>query len=168
MIERKRNGDGTLLTVINYSKFQNCGTENGTLTEQQRNTDGIPTEQQRDTNGTLTETNKNEKNEKNRKKVRKKEDVVPFVDVVCGYTENTALRTALDDYLTMRIKKKAAPTNRALELVLQKLDRLSGGDDAVKISILEKSTMNNWTGIFELKPDELEKARPRQKEDFAN
>ena len=167
MIERTRNGSGTLLTVINYSKFQGCGTENGTATERERNTDGTQTEQQRNGNGTRAETNKHEKNErmKEQKKVSKKESVPSFSAMICGYTENAALRTALEDYLTMRIKKRAAPTNRALELVLQKLDRLSGGDDAVKIAILEKSTMNNWTGVFELKQEEFPAATT---EKFAN
>lgn len=50
----------------------------------------------------------------------------------------------------MRKSIKAKMTDRALELMLSKLDKL-GKDDAEKIQILEQSTMNSWKGIFELK-----------------
>lgn len=53
----------------------------------------------------------------------------------------------------MRKKIKAPLTDRALELMLKKLNQLSGGDIDTSIAILEQSIMNSWKGIFELKQE---------------
>ena len=54
----------------------------------------------------------------------------------------------------MRISIKAKMTIRALELMLNKLDKLATNDnDNDKIEILNNSIMNSWKGIFELKGD---------------
>lgn len=39
--------------------------------------------------------------------------------------------------------------------ILNKLDKLSGGDRALKLALLDKATVSNWLTVFPLKPDEL-------------
>lgn len=51
--------------------------------------------------------------------------------------------------------KKPVKTARAMNGILNKLDRLSGGDRARKLALLEKATVSNWLTVFPLKPDEL-------------
>ncbi len=63
------------------------------------------------------------------------------------------LEIALIDFEEMRKKIKKPLTERAKELVLKKLETMSGGDTDCKIKILEQSIMNCWQGIFELKED---------------
>ena len=50
----------------------------------------------------------------------------------------------------MRTMIKSKMTDNALNLMLNKLDKLSN-DDEIKIKILEQSIMNSWKGVFPLK-----------------
>lgn len=57
---------------------------------------------------------------------------------------------AWSGYLEMRRKLKKAPTERGLDLLIAKLEKfmLKGHDPT---AILDNSTQNNWTGLFEPK-----------------
>lgn len=66
-------------------------------------------------------------------------------------TGRPALAEALRRYLdNRRALKKAVRTEATVDLILRKLDKLSGGDDRVKIAILEQSVERSWTGLFAL------------------
>lgn len=67
-----------------------------------------------------------------------------------GYTENSLLSDAIKDFISMRKQIKAPMTDRAIKLMLQKLDTLAT-DDETKIAILNQSILNSWKGIFSLK-----------------
>lgn len=67
-----------------------------------------------------------------------------------GYTDNEDLQKALMDFAKMRKTIKNPLTQRAMELLFDKLDKLAT-DDNTKIEILNQSIMNNWKGVFELK-----------------
>jgi hypothetical protein len=51
----------------------------------------------------------------------------------------------------MRKKLRKPMTDNAVSLLEKKLDKLSGGDENIKIQILEESIMNSRQGVFELK-----------------
>ena len=53
------------------------------------------------------------------------------------------------------VRKNPLVTDRALSILLNKLTRLSQGDHAVMIAMLDKAVLKNWDSVFELKPDEL-------------
>ena len=54
-----------------------------------------------------------------------------------------------ENFLEMRLKMKAAPTEHAKDMLIKKLEELmSAGNDPNLV--LEQSTMNNWKGIFPL------------------
>ncbi len=69
--------------------------------------------------------------------------------LISAYTQDEKLRGTLTEYIKMRVKKKAAPTDHALTLIFADLDRLAKST-ADKITILENSIKNNWTGVFAL------------------
>lgn len=54
--------------------------------------------------------------------------------------------------------KKPVKTTRAMNGILNKLDKLSGGDRGMKLALLDKATVSNWLTVFPLKPDELPSA----------
>lgn len=70
--------------------------------------------------------------------------------LISGYTDNEDLQKALMDFAKMRKTIKNPLTQRAMELLFDKLDKLAT-DDNTKIEILNQSIMNNWKGVFELK-----------------
>lgn len=87
--------------------------------------------------GTTRATDKNIKNIKKDKK----------------YYEDDALNQTFVDYVDMRKRIKAPMTDRAIQLAIGKLNKLSGGNNDKAIKILEQSIMNSWKGLFELKEE---------------
>jgi len=58
-----------------------------------------------------------------------------------------------DNFLELRLKMKAAPTEHAKGLLIKKLEELrSAGNDPNLV--LEQSTMNNWKGLILLKNEQ--------------
>lgn len=74
MIVKNSNANRTLITIVNYSVYQDENTPTTTLTEQLPNT-----------SRTVAETNKNEKNDKNDKNDKKRAFTPPSVDEVRAY-----------------------------------------------------------------------------------
>ena len=56
------------------------------------------------------------------------------------------------DFKTMRSKTRKTMTERAEELLLDKLNKLSNNEEE-QIAILNQSIMNSWQGVFPLKGD---------------
>lgn len=65
-----------------------------------------------------------------------------------GLSEN--LSNTLLDFMEFRAKTKSSLTERALELMLKKLNSLANNEQE-KIDILNQSIMNGWKGVFPLK-----------------
>ena len=63
------------------------------------------------------------------------------------------MRETLGEFLKMRQRIKKPMTNRALELLLKKLDKLGGENTRLKVDILNQSILNSWQDIYELKRD---------------
>ena len=76
-----------------------------------------------------------------------------FDSLIDDYTENENLRKELKEHLKTRKMKKAALTNRAIELSLKKLDQLAVSA-AEKLLIVQNAVMNGWTTFYPLKADE--------------
>lgn len=87
---------------------------------------------------------------------RAKENVKSFNELIDNYTPNEQLRKELKEHLKVRKNKKAALTNRAIELSLKKLDDLAS-NDAEKIQMVQNAIMSGWTTFYPLKTDEKKK-----------
>lgn len=104
---------------------------------------------------------------RSKKKKNKYINIPPIVphdvaDVLLDYCgEDEQLLSALCGLLENRAKvdrSKTVVTTRAMNGILGRLGRLSCGDRAMKLALLEKATMNNWLTVYALKPDELPRA----------
>ena len=132
---------GTLFTVVNYARYQGLDNykkniENAERTQSERRANGNETESERRQNN-----NKKEKKEKNDKK-----------KIIRDYTQNPKLITAINDFMEMRTKIKKPMTERALELLLNKLSAMADTEEE-KIALLEQSITNSWLSIYPLKHD---------------
>lgn len=65
------------------------------------------------------------------------------------------LEQTWEDFLAMRIKIRKPATDRAQKILLKTLEALSGGSEQAKITILERSIVNNWLDIYPLRQDPL-------------
>jgi len=59
--------------------------------------------------------------------------------------------SVFDSFLVMRKQLKKPMTDKAIELLKSKLEKLAPADQQAQIEILEQSIMNNWQGVFPLK-----------------
>lgn len=152
MLQKESDKDRTLLTIVNYSIFQCCeytngnsnGNTNGNIDEY---TSDTPTETPTDTGTEHKQEykeDKNEKNVKNEKNERKGQAVY--------YPNDELLNNAFKEFLTMRNKiKKPLATKQALTRMMNKIEKLSGGDNDLAIKILNQSTDHCWQDVYELK-----------------
>lgn len=80
-----------------------------------------------------------------KKKAKKQEPVV-------YYPNDELLNDAFKEFLTMRNKiKKPIATQNALTRIMNKLQKLSQGDNDLAVEILNQSTDNCWQDLYELK-----------------
>ena len=91
---------------------------------------------------------------------KKKEKAPTGLDrEILNYTDNKYLITVIKDYIKFRKAIKSPLTDKALQLCLNKLDKLADTDDK-KIAIVEQSIEKGWKGVYPLKdePKQEEKA----------
>lgn len=72
------------------------------------------------------------------------------------------LENVFDEFLEMRKKIKKPPTQRAIELLKNRIKELAKGDEQLAIKIIEQSIINSWQNIFELKEDYKNKSNGQQ------
>lgn len=104
--------------------------------------------------------NSNSISKKQTKVKKAKPKPISFDEIIDAYTENEDLRKELKEHLKTRKQKKAALTNRAIELSLKELDRIADSDEE-KLRIVQKSIVNGWIGFFELNEKDKNKLNNR-------
>lgn len=73
-----------------------------------------------------------------------------------SHSDADAVKTVLDDFLENRRKKKSPlQTRRQASLLVNNLEKHSGGDRACKVALLEKAILLGWKGIYPLKPGDM-------------
>lgn len=134
-IDRQRSNQNSLITILNWDKYQDVDQRNGQQVTSQRPASDQP-----------VTTNKNVKNDKN-----VKEDIYSAIPV--------ELHEPVKRFLEHRKKIKKAMSEHAVELMVKKLADLSKGDIKTSIQILEQSILNGWSGVFPLKADRKEQPK---------
>lgn len=147
---RVRDANGKLGQAV-YDIFERPITGFPTL---EKPTQGKPAQE----NPTLLNTNR--LNTKvlntNNKKVSKKQVAKPvenFDSIIQKSTESTELREALVEFVKFRKLIKKPMTNKALELIIAKLNKL-GVSDRERVAIINQSIERGWAGVFSLKDEE--------------
>lgn len=75
--------------------------------------------------------------------------------------DDIILRQRLTDFQeSRRQKKKPLYTSRAAKILVGKLERLSGGDRACKLALLDNAILHGWDSVYPLKDDERPRASP--------
>ena len=86
----------------------------------------------------------------NNKKERKKE--TNYDKIINSMVEDEEVKNSIYEFIKMRKLIKKPMTDRALTMLINKLEKLSSDKD-IQIKILERSILKNWTDIYELKGD---------------
>lgn len=96
-----------------------------------------------------------ENNTSNNNKVSKvnARPVENFDSIIESATESSELREALIEFVKFRKLIKKPMTNKALELIISKLNKIAT-TDRERVEILNQSIERGWTGVFALKSDD--------------
>jgi predicted phage replisome organizer len=89
-----------------------------------------------------TEEEKEEEKEKDKKKSNKKPSTAPYV-------ADDALNSAINDFIEFRKKIKKPMTDKAIQLMINKLQKLSP-NVGIQIEIINQSILNGWQSIYPL------------------
>ena len=84
------------------------------------------------------------------KKERKKE--TNYDKIINSMVEDEEVKNSIYEFIKMRKLITKPMTDRALTMLINKLEKLSSDKD-IQIKILERSILKNWTDIYELKGD---------------
>lgn len=151
-ITRKSTNKFTLVTIENYSKYQDREAVSD------NNANKRLTNDQQTTNKRLTNDQQHLRNKeyKNNKNIRN----IYISDIVAS--EPAQLHGYLNDFVKMRKSIKAPLTARALKTVLKELEKLSGGDIETKIAILEQSIVKCWKTVYPLKNEQTKQSEYKE------
>lgn len=95
--------------------------------------------------------NKNEEKQKKPTSNRKTYSKNDFIYDVKSYSDNEELRQSLIDFYDMRkAQKKDINTSGITKRLLNKLDKLSGGDIEIKKAIVDKAIESSWLSFYPL------------------
>lgn len=167
----KRARTGTLIHIVNWRKYQlyECveGTGEGTARAQAGHSEGT---------GRAHEGHSNKKESKNSKNVRREEyntplppeggkgGVVPLFEKFSG--DNQELLSALKEWQEMRKRMKKPLTEKAAELNLKDLQKLSGGDERQMAAIVLQSIKHGWQGFYVLKEAQTPRSAPQSSQNM--
>ena len=70
-------------------------------------------------------------------------------------TLSPALQDAVNAFKEMRQKMRKPMTPLAVDLLVQKLQKLAPGDEQKQVAMLMQSIENGWSGVYELKTDQV-------------
>lgn len=87
-------------------------------------------------------------------KNKKEKKLTELDDLINNNFSNEELKNTVYEFIKMRKAIKKPLTTRGLELMINKLYKLTTNIDE-QIEILNNSIMNNWQGIFPLKQKKL-------------
>lgn len=164
----KGTNRNTVFTVTNYDLYQSKEqaeqqTDNKQITNEQQTDNEQITSKEQTINKPLTtneeyKEDKNIKNEEEREECKecKKEieDKSKKKEPTVYYPNDELLNSAFKEFLIMRNKiKKPIATKQALTRMMNKIEKLSGGDNDLAIKILNQSTDHCWQDVYELKED---------------
>ena len=83
------------------------------------------------------------------------------------FDNNQELLNAFNEFLKMRISKKAKNTAYAIKLLLNKLNQMALNDNE-KLEIINQSIINGWQGLFPLKKNNYNNYNQQQEFDFTS
>lgn len=154
-----------VLTLVNYDKYQSVTNE---MTNVGQTSDKSMTNRGQTSDKSMTTTKEYKEREeyKEYKEIKKEEKKKQPPESPFDKIENEKLKQALSDFKDMRKVMKKPMTEKAEQLLLNKLNGLSDNPEQ-QIKIIEQSIERNWLSVFPLKENTSEKNKIPTDEDYS-
>lgn len=102
-----------------------------------------------------------EKETETETKVSKKERPPSGYDAILAAVDDPSLKEAYLDYIKMRKMIKSPMTDRALQMLVNKVNELEPGNAERQRMLLEQAILNNWKSVYPLKEERVQQ-KPKQ------
>lgn len=145
MIVRKSDTKKTVLTIVNYSNYSSFE-KTKTMRKRCEN----------DTKTMRKHTNNNDNNVNNDNNINKeniKESKIGSYNAILSNVKDDSLRELYLEYIKMRKMIKAPMTDRALTMLISKVNKLEPNSIDNQKKMLETAIINNWKNVYPLKED---------------
>ena len=142
------NNKFSIITINNYNKYQLATNE---MTSNRQAIDKQSTSNRQAIDNNIIKNNKKQINEKEKdiyKYISKKKE---NENIEKKYFESLKVNTIFNEFLELRKKLKAVNTDRAINMLINKLNEY---DEETQYEMIEQSIINSWKGVFELKNKE--------------
>lgn len=150
MIVKISDRKKTTINILNYSDYAVFETTNKPLIDCEQ-TNSRP---QADTNNNDKQLNNNNNNSKKENKKERKSGY----DEILSQVVDVGLRELYVEYIKMRKMIKAPMTDRALNMLIKKVNDLEPLDIERQKQLLETAIMNNWKSVYPIR----ESAKPKE------
>lgn len=141
-LERKPIREKGRITDWEYIIFEKPKEENQVIEEPVVENPQVENQGQYNTNQSTT-------NQQSTKKSKESKQAT-FDDLINSFTENEEIRELLGEWLKVRKAKRAAMTNRAIELNLQKLDKLAAESNMSVTEYLKEVICRGWQAFYKI------------------
>lgn len=147
MIVKISDRKKTTINIVNYSDYAILKTTNRPQTDCKQTA-----------NRPQTDTNNNDNNYNNDKKKEKKERKNTTYDEILSSVADDSLRELYLEYIKMRKMIKSPMTDRALTMLIKKVNELEPTSIDRQKQLLETAIMNNWKSVYPLQGEKKPKA----------
>lgn len=169
-LTRKVTHQGMLISVVNWGKYQGLC-----------DLDDTPSDTKKTRRGHTNDTPKQKNDTTIRKKViqesKEGKNIIPPISPKGGKGgvaslfekfsgNNQELLSALKEWQEMRKRMKKPLTEKAAELNLNDLQKLSEGDERMMVTIVLQSIKRGWQGFYALKETQAPRAAPQNSQNM--
>ena len=159
MIRLEKSKNGTTVEVLNYKAYQDISTQKRATDDTTDDTTYYTDDDADSVADNVTDDVAQKKNVKNGKKEKNDKNGKEIKNILDAYAPSGELRECIDSFIKMRKDiKKPLTTTRALNTFLNKLDKLSAGDELTKIALIDQALERGWQTVYELKTDTRQQA----------
>lgn len=164
-LTRKATHQGMLISVVNWGKYQGLCDLGDTPSDTKKTRRGHTHDTPKPKNDTTIRKKVLQEGKEGKKVIPPispkggKGGVISLFEKFSG--DNQELLSALKEWQDMRKKMKKPLTERAAELNLKDLQKLSGGDERLMVSIVLQSIKRGWQGFYDLKEAKAPQAAPQ-------
>jgi hypothetical protein len=143
MVTRKSDTKKTVITLINYGVYSNF-----------EKTKTMPKRYENDTETMPKHTNNNDNNDNNVNNIKKERKKAASYDAILSNVSDDGLRELYLEYIKMRKMIKSPMTDRALTMLIKKVNNLEPNSIERQKQLLETSIVNNWKSVYPLKEEQ--------------
>ena len=154
MIIQETTTKRSVITIVNYRLYQDKQSADKVQAKCEQSANKVQAKCEQSANKVRANTNNNDNNYNNvnnKEKIYKKESKPTMYDEILSSVADDGLRDLFIEYIKMRKMIKAPMTDRALTMLISKVNKLEPTNIDRKKKLLEDAIINNWKSVYPIR-----------------